>query len=63
MTISMRKASSTFGKNGRASLPKKKIKWCNKCKENHPVSWFRVDLERSDGLNNKCSLKLRGALL
>lgn len=46
-------------KNGVAPIPVKKIKWCNKCKENHPVSWFREDLERSDGLNNKCNLKLR----
>jgi hypothetical protein len=59
MTIPMRNTGSAFGKEGRAALPNKKIKWCSKCKENHPSTWFRPDLERPDGLDNRCSVKLR----
>lgn len=55
----MRGAIHRIGRNGKAEIVKKKNKWCNKCKENHPVEFFSQDLERSDGLSNKCSKKLR----
>ncbi|MBF31878.1 MAG: hypothetical protein CL529_11975 [Aequorivita sp.] len=55
----MKRASHWYAPNGVAQITAKKIKWCNKCKENHPATWFGQDLERTDGLSNKCSKKLR----
>ena len=42
----------------KAQIKQKKFKRCVKCKENHPIEWFGIDLERTDGRSNKCS-KLR----
>lgn len=56
-TVKMR---GTINNAGRAQIKTKKIKFCNKCKENHPVEVFGPDLERTDGLSNKCSKRLWG---
>lgn len=43
-----------YGLNGKAEIKEKKLKFCNKCKIHHDVLYFGIDLERTDGLSNKC---------
>ena len=48
-------AIHNIGTNGKARITRKKVKRCYKCKKDHPVEYFSPDLERTDGLSNKCS--------
>lgn len=55
----MKRAYHWHNLNGVAEIKEVKSKWCTKCKTYHPREFFGIDLERTDGLSNKCSKRKR----